>query len=287
MDARGTGGPDSTQAGAAGPSPSPDSSSGCGPTADPQKLAAVRSKVEKLLRQAADREGTPEGEVFQNKAFELMAQYGVEANHATAGERATVVSRKVTLAGTYTDLQFELLNTIASALHCHVVCFRVQRSTRVTEAVVFGRQHHVDRVDLLHTLLNPHMISGASDAVHAGWFTRTTPQTQKRSWMRGFAQSVGQRLRHIESARAGDYAAAPAAPAQGGSRARREGELVLLRDQDAALDAVHRAYPNLRMDRGRRPRTFDPSSYRAGSAAGEGMDLGQTRVHPGARAIGK
>ena len=42
-----------------------------------EKFRSIKAKVEKLLRQAADREGTPEGDAFREKAFSLMAEYGV------------------------------------------------------------------------------------------------------------------------------------------------------------------------------------------------------------------
>lgn len=38
----------------------------------------LKSKVAKLLRQAEDVAGTPEEAVFQAKAFELMAKYGID-----------------------------------------------------------------------------------------------------------------------------------------------------------------------------------------------------------------
>ena len=47
--------------------------------ADSDELAAMKEKVQKLLALARDRQGTPEGETFENKAFELMAKYGVSA----------------------------------------------------------------------------------------------------------------------------------------------------------------------------------------------------------------
>ena len=38
----------------------------------------LKSRVQKLLNQAADREGTPEGDTFYEKAFDLMARYGFD-----------------------------------------------------------------------------------------------------------------------------------------------------------------------------------------------------------------
>ncbi|RAV33086.1 DUF2786 domain-containing protein, partial [Corynebacterium heidelbergense] len=241
---------------------------------DEERLNTIKSRVEKLLRQAADREGTPEGDAFRDKAFELMAQYGVEASQEAAeGKTSRIVDHQVDFAGTYTDMQFELLNTLAHVLHCQVVRFKMRRSSKVQQAFVFGRAHHVQRVLMLHTMLSGHMIAGATDAPRTCGFVHTSPQTQKRSWMRGFIRTVGSRLEAIEVQHSPEFESQT-----GGAR----GVLALREDSQQAYDAARQQFPGLKTDRSQRgPRTFDPFSYQAGAQAGAGMDLGQQRVQRG------
>ncbi|RAV34663.1 DUF2786 domain-containing protein [Corynebacterium heidelbergense] len=244
------------------------------------KLTQVQDKVEKLLRQAADREGTPEGDSFRDKAFELMAQYGVEASREAAEDKTShTADQQVNFAGTYTDMQFELLNTLAHALHCQVVRLKLRRSTKVHQAFVFGRDHHIERVMMLHTLLSGHMIVGASKAPPTCGFAHTSPQTQKRSWMRGFIHSVGSRLEAIEMKHAPQFESQTSAA---------RGVVALQDDRKQAYAAAREKFPGLKTDLSQgRPRTFDPFSYQAGVQAGAGMDLGQQRVQRGVRALGR
>ena len=83
----------------------------------------VREKVRKLLNQAADREGTPEGDVFRDKAFALIAQYGLDpaklGDPTDAGAEMKVVD--LDMSGAYQRQQIGLLNALARALHCEVV----------------------------------------------------------------------------------------------------------------------------------------------------------------------
>ena len=79
----------------------------------------VREKVRKLLNQAADREGTPEGDVFRDKAFALIAQYGLDpaklGDPTDAGAEMKVVD--LDMSGAYQRQQIGLLNALARALH--------------------------------------------------------------------------------------------------------------------------------------------------------------------------
>ncbi|MEL4211422.1 DUF2786 domain-containing protein [Corynebacterium bovis] len=236
----------------------------------------IRQRVEKLLRQAADREGTPEGATFRDKAFELMARYSIEQSQLrgdTGADSHRVGEFTVHHRGSYSDLQSRLLTHLASVLHCRAMVFRSPGRSTVDRTVVFGRRHHLDRVEVLHTALSLHLVPGATAAVttapgDGGHATRR----RRRSWMLGFIASVTERLRTVEDSHTGDFA-----------RDGRPGEVVLLDDAALADRAMRDRFPFLRRDR-RRIGALDPDSYREGVAAGERTDLGQARV-AGARAL--
>ena len=238
-----------------------------------EELAAIQEKVRKLLALARDRQGTAEGETFENKAFELMAKYGVSAaavagedENGPGGQGARIKRHEQNFNGPYSDMQFALFNGLSSALHCFTLRFKVRGSVRVEEAITFGRPHHVDRVVMLQGLLAPHMLTGAYDASRPARLTGISVQTQRRSWMTGFIASVCERLTDIERAHAVEYSTATTA-----------GTLVLHSDEQLAMDAAAVEFPHAKTSRMGR-RRFDPYSFAGGAASGEKMDLGQTRV---------
>lgn len=235
-------------------------------------MDTIKVKVEKLLRMAADREGTPEGDVFRDKAFELMAQYGVERAQLRSDDPNDAVRRDVEFAGTYTDMQFELFNSLARELHCQAVMFKVPRSSRVERGVVFGCQHHVDRVMMLFGLLSPQMIVGATKNSQLFPDLFVSTQTQKRSWMTGFVSTIAARLRDVEASHTEEYARTDE-----DSGTVTMGAVVLREDRDKAEDLAAEHFPHLRRSRSGR-RAFDPGSFHRGVSEGNMMDLGQTRM---------
>lgn len=225
---------------------------------------AIKDKVQKLLNQAADREGTPEGDVFYEKAFELMARYGFEEKDlGPRDDEMTYVS--FDLSGTYTDMQMYLLNAIATALHCTTLGAKMPRRIRVERGTVYGLRRHIDRVSLLFSLLNPMM---AAQASRIDW----PSASRKRSFMQGFATGIYARLSDAESS------VAASEPGYG---------LALIDDSERARAYMHDvvAQNGEFITRSNSRRRLDADAFFDGGDAARGADIGQTRV--GARpAIG-
>lgn len=237
----------------------------------------IKQRVQKLLNQARDQEGTPEGDAFYARAFELMAQYGYEQRDLRDNDDGSEVGQRAyEFSGAYTDMQANLLLTIARALHCSGFTQRVYNSTRIKDAVIFGCARHLERVDMLYALevpgervdmlyalLQPAMLADAQLVRASHWGESAV--VRRRSFMSGFASSIGTRLAAAEKTvedsdsgyglvLLGDYDKAAAA-----------------RDEFAAAEGfVLSGYSS--------KRSFDPDAYSAGHAAGERSDIGQTRV---------
>lgn len=121
-------------------------------------LNKIKERVQKLLNQAADREGTAEGEIFYQKAFDLMAAYGFEERDLDNPDAEDeVIRREFAFSGSYSEMQAHLLVGLTNALHCVAFYNGVYGSTRVLSATVFGVKRHVDRIEMLFSLLNPQM----------------------------------------------------------------------------------------------------------------------------------
>lgn len=224
----------------------------------------IKQRVQKLLNQARDQEGTPEGDAFYARAFELMAQYGYEQRDLRDNDGGSEVGQRAyEFSGAYTDMQANLLLTIARALHCSGFTQRVYNSTRIKDAVIFGCARHLERVDMLYAMLQPAMLADAQLVRASHWGESAV--VRRRSFMSGFASSIGTRLAAAEKTvedsdsgyglvLLGDYDKAAAA-----------------RDEFAAAEGfVLSGYSS--------KRSFDPDAYSAGHAAGERSDIGQTRV---------
>lgn len=193
-----------------------------------------------------------------------MAQYGYEQRDLRDNDDGSEVGQRAyEFSGAYTDMQANLLLTIARALHCSGFTQRVYNSTRIKDAVIFGCARHLERVDMLYALLQPAMLADAQLVRASHWGESAV--VRRRSFMSGFASSIGTRLAAAEKTvedsdsgyglvLLGDYDKAAAA-----------------RDEFAAAEGfVLSGYSS--------KRSFDPDAYSAGHAAGERSDIGQTRV---------
>ncbi|QCG76936.1 hypothetical protein SEA_XIANYUE_83 [Mycobacterium phage XianYue] len=221
------------------------------------KTAKMQSRVAKLLRQAEDVTGTPEEAVFQAKAFELMAKYGIEMAQVEATkagldmtELPDAIKWDATVSGKYVAQQALLLHGIARALHCKTV-YTTIGGTKSQRVYVFGMERHVERVKFLWDILRPQMLRLVEEVrpevVNVrrkyDWQTgeyRTVSgagqvKSYRRAWIAGFAQTIGERVRAEES---------KALENAGG------GALVLYRDDKArAQAALTKAFPRVRNTR--------------------------------------
>lgn len=223
----------------------------------------IKQRLQKLLNQARDQEGTPEGDAFYARAFELMAEYGYEQQDLEDGDGSEVGQRTYEFAGAYTEMQANLLLTIAQALHCTGFSQRVYNSTRIKDAVIFGCARHLERVDMLYALLLPVMLADAQKVRATSWSESAV--VRRRSFMSGFAASIGARLAQAEKTvedTDSDYG------------------LVLVDDFQKATAARDEFAAKMGYFLGNysSKRSFDPDAFGQGHEAGERSDIGQARV---------
>lgn len=215
-------------------------------------------RVRKLLAQAEDQQGTPEGDAFLDKACELMARYGLEQSDVDkpiANEPLTVP-----LTGAYTDMQALLLASVARALHCEALCEGRPRSSKIDVVRVFGRSRHVERVGFLFPILRLAMQRCAADVWVPDGLVRA-----RRSFMHGFAVAVGSRLACAEEHVARE------SPGYG---------IALLDDRATANQSLKEFIDRERLSTlpSRGSRRHDPDAFVAGLQAGERADIGHERI---------
>lgn len=237
------------------------------------KREKMQTIVAKLLRQAEDTAGTPEGDIFQAKAFEVMAKYGIEQAEVQAAQQGLDTSTipdavrwSWTFTGKYVAQQALLLNNLVTALHGKAV-LSTNRGTKEQTLIVFAVPRHLERIQFLWDILRPQMLRLVETVrpegdVNAGYkydyrtgeykkkSTAGLIKSYRRAWIAGFGQAVGDRVRAEES---------KALEGAGGA-------LVLYRDDASrAAVALREAFPRVRNTRGPR---FNSSGYAHGQRDG-------------------
>ncbi|MEU7994562.1 DUF2786 domain-containing protein [Micromonospora sp. NPDC049060] len=227
---------------------------------------AMLSKVRKLLAQAEDPACTPaESAAFTAKATELIARYGVDRALLAARDPATdpVGDRVVEIVAPYARDKAGLLAAVADPLRCR--CVR-RREGAGFAMHLFGFASDLERVELLFTSLLVQAAHGLAGAeVPAGAHLAAF----RRSWLAGFAQVIGVRLRAAEAGAVAEAGAPSVA-------------LVLADRSDRVQHRVAEVYPRLRTAA---PRRLAGGGFGSGAEAGRRADLGGRGVAtaPGAR----
>lgn len=238
----------------------------------------VLERVRKLLAKAEDPGCTqPEADALNEKAAELIAKYGVDRAMLAAARPETDVVGDLVIAvlAPYALDKSGLLATVASALRCRSVRTKKWGTDGYVYTMhLFGYDSDLERVDLLYTSLLVQASYGLAAAAVPSW---ETVAAFRRSWLVGFTQAVGHRLREAEQ-RA--EAAVPAGGESGPSVA-----LVLADRRLIVNRRVEEEYPNLRTSA---PRRLMGSGMDGGYQAGRRADLGgATLDRPGRRQVSR
>ena len=130
--------------------------------------------------------------------------------------------------------------------------------------MVFGVRRHVERIDMLFSLLNPQMAAGAR-RVYGDRFRGVSTVVARRSYMHGFAATVFERLNAAEESVAAEEGRYALALIDDGSKA------------ESARDAFAEKH-GLWLGSATSKRSMDVGSFHQGRSDGTGTDLGQTRV---------
>ena len=169
------------------------------------------------------------------------------------------------MRGTYTRERSMIWGAVARANRCDVLTLSAYRSATVSDITLVGRDQDRELVRLLAASLELQALRRMGEL--ATDRTQETPVVQRRSFLRGFAVEVTDRL---DRARSGPMVMSPAA----------EHALVL------AADVVHQYIDNnFDVSSGRRSQArFDGAAYSRGRRAGANADVGASRLagHRGA-----
>jgi hypothetical protein len=226
--------------------------------------------IKKLLNKAEARGVTDaERDAYNAKATALMIQWGIEEAMLIDADRTTTekIVQRVFTTDAPKSYSFEMSKIgvqIANALGCQGL-MQKQRDGR-TDCVIVGFESDVERVGQLYASI-ARQCSLALGAWYARLHTATLSGTDKfnakRSFITGFAASIGAKLKAVK-----EQVVASAEPGT---------DLVLI-DRSAAVTKYIQDEMRTSMSR---PRRYTPSGYGAGHAAGLKADIGGTKINGG------
>ena len=236
----------------------------------------LKRRAAAILNQAANAANEHEKRVFQDKAFKLMADYGLsEAElRAMQADPGKVVLKRIVFSGTYNFAQCQLMHRLAESLHCQST-----HKTSYSSGMIYGVESHVQRVVMLFEILAPQLIKEMSQtqpwqAKDPDW-KRTTYWTagekaaitreHRRGFGIGFAEEIGVRLWRKENAMVTEAR-------ESADENQNKAALVLMADHEKAQKALELAHPGkkLRVAQIKTPE----EGYHDGRAAGSRADMG-------------
>ncbi|MEE1805372.1 DUF2786 domain-containing protein [Streptomyces sp. BE133] len=228
---------------------------------------ALLGKVRALLRKAENPGATEEeARVYLDKAYELMAKYGIEQamlDDVTEPERP--VDRIVDLYPPYVKEGRRLLARIGYEMRCRSV-YPGGKDNR-HRVHLFGFETDLQATEVLFASLRLQMLEGADRADHLHRPEGEDARAYKRSWMLGFIREVTARIGAAQ--RTASAAAEEGSEADGTSS---RSVALVLADRTTVVEARLAAqYPKLNKTR---PTKFKGTGYWQGVADGRDADIG-------------
>lgn len=241
------------------------------------------AKVQKLLAQAQDQAGTPEGDAFSSQAERIMQKYGIQkaveeaqkaADQGGVGFRkGDVKTKKLFIPAPYAKHKGWLAGSVARHLQCEVVLTPKGKGFgQGCYATVIGFETDLETVEMLFLSLSLQATQGvAKQEIPTNIFgEREDPATFRASWLIGFMQGVESRMQE-QRRRATEEV----------SRETGRGAEIVLRDKNALVKSqLAELFPDTRSGSLRSSGSGRGAGYRAGRNA----DIGNKRMGSGSKA---
>jgi len=153
----------------------------------------IVNRVQALIAKAESSPFPAEADAFMAKAQELINDYAIDQARLVGADPHSVGHDVVAMKGTYTKERSLIWSAVANANRCQVLTLSTSRSSKVSELTLIGREQDRELVRLLATSLELQAVKRLDDLDPAA--TYASPVVQRRSFLRGFAIEVADRLR--------------------------------------------------------------------------------------------
>ncbi len=229
-------------------------------------MNSIITRVQSLIAKAESSPFPAEADAFMSKAQQLINDHAIDQARLTGADPTSVGHDTLAVKGTYTKERSMIWSAVARANRCQVLTMSTYGSSKVSDLTLIGREQDRQLVRLLATSLEQQALKRLNDLDPNTTFA--TPVVQRRSFLRGFAIEVADRLK-----RSGHTQAVVGQAA--------EQALVL------AAGAVDRYVgDNFDVSQGRRSAVrHDGLAFSHGRRAGASADVGSSRIGSSRRAL--
>ena len=229
-------------------------------------MTTIINRVKALIAKAESSPYPPEADAFMVKAQELINDHAIDQARLTGADPTSVGHETLQMKGTYTKERCLIWSAAANANRCQILTLSTYGSSKISNLTLIGREQDRQLVRLLATSLELQAVRRLDDLDPNA--TTGSPVVQRRSFLRGFALEVADRLR-----RSGHTHAVVSQAA--------EQALVLARD---AVDRY--VGENFDVSSGRRGSAqHDGMAFSHGRRAGARADVGSTRIGSDRRSL--
>lgn len=229
-------------------------------------MSSIITRVQALIAKAESSPYPAEADTFMAKAQQLINDHAIDQARLHGADPGSIGHETFDMQGTYTRERSLIWNAVANANRCHALSLSNRGSSKVLSITLVGRANDRELVRLVATSLELQAVKRVGDLDTS--ITRQSPVVQRRSFLRGFAIEVADRLR--QSGHTHSVVGASA-----------EKALIL------AADAVdHYIADNFNVTPGRRSSArHDGVAFSRGRRAGASADVGAPRVRGARRSL--
>lgn len=229
-------------------------------------MNSIINRVKSLIAKAESSPFPAEADAFMAKAQQLINDHAIDQARLGGLDAHSVGHDTIEMNGTYTKERSMIWSVAARANRCRILTLSSYGSSKVSNLTLIGRDQDRQLVRLLAGSLEMQALRRMRDLDPAA--TYETPVVQRRSFLRGFAREVADRLD-----RSGHTHAVVGAGAE---------QALLL-----AADAVDRYVgDNFDVSQARRSMVrHDGLAFSRGRRAGASADVGSSRLGSIRRAL--
>ena len=225
----------------------------------------IIARVRALIAKAESSPYPAEASAFMAKAQLLIDQYAIDQARLNGVDPSTVGHEELDMSGTYTTERATIWGVVAEANRCRVLTLSQRGSRAVSAMTLIGRAEDREMVTLISTSLELQAVRQMKALeTDRAW---AAPVVQRRSFLRGFANEINQRL--IESKRHQQTFGSTATHLELASHA-------VDRYMTEHFDVTER----------RSQSQLDGAAFSRGRRAGANADVGSARLRSSRRALG-
>ena len=229
-------------------------------------MSTIINRVQALIAKAESSPFPAEADAFMAKAQAMINDHAIDEARLRGADPTSVGHDAVPMTGTYTKERSLIWGAVANANRCKLLTMSSYGSSKVSELTLIGRDQDRQLVRILSNSLELQALKRLDGLSPEP--TGVSPVVQRRSFLRGFALEVADRLK-----RSGHTQAVVGQAAQQA--------LVL------AADAVER-YVDDNFDVSQSKRRYarhDGMAFSRGRRAGASADVGSTRLGADRKAL--